>query len=104
VADVNPRPSGAVAGLADVVKALRAELSEAMVAAERERLRFEVGTVTMEFHVEVTADAEAHAGIKFWVVDVGASGGTSRTATHTITLQLTPKTATGGRPEIADEE
>jgi hypothetical protein len=101
---VTPRPAGTVTDLADAVRALREELSSAMAVSTDEDLRFEVGTVTMEFAVAVTADTKAHAGVKFWVVDVGAEGGLSRLASHTVTLELTPKTSTGERPEISDEE
>lgn len=104
MAALTPRPAGTVTDLADAVRALREELSSAMAASTDETLRFEVDTVTMEFVVEVTADTEAHAGVKFWVVDVGAGGGLSRSASHTVTLELTPKTSTGERPEISDEE
>lgn len=102
---LTPRPAGTVTDLADAVRALRQELSNAMAAASTdENLRFEVDAVTMEFAVEVTADTDAHAGVKFWVVDVGAGGGLSRSSSHTVTLELTPKTSTGERPEISDEE
>ena len=101
---LTPRPAGTVTDLADAVRALREELSSAMAASTDENLRFEVDAVKMEFVVEVTANTEAHAGVKFWVVDVGAEGGLSRSASHTVTLELTPKTSTGGRPEISDEE
>ena len=99
-----PRPEGTVAGLADAVKALRAELNDAMTAGEHEPLRFEVGTVTMEFAVEMTADAEAKGGVKFWVVELGGSGSVGRSATHTVTLELKPKTQSGQSPLISDEE
>ena len=98
------RPEQTVIGLEAAVRALRAELQQAMTAAEGESLRFEVGAVEMEFAVEVTADAEAHAGVKFWVVDVGAKGSTGRTGTHRVTLQLTPRTAGGGSAEISDRD
>jgi hypothetical protein len=58
----------------------------------------------MEFSVEVTADAEASGGVKFWVVELGAKGSVGRTATHTVTLELKPQTRTGGDALISDEE
>jgi Trypsin-co-occurring domain 2 len=99
-----PPPEGTVTDLTAAIKALREELSKAMTASTDEDLRFEVGTVTMEFAVEVTADKEGHAGIKFWVVDVGGGGGRSRSATHTVTLELTPHTSAGGNVEISDDD
>ena len=67
------RPAGTVAGLADTVTALRAELVKAMEAGKGEPIQSEVGTVTMEFAVEATADAEAKGGVRFGVVELGAS-------------------------------
>jgi hypothetical protein len=104
VSNGKPHPDGTVAGLADAVRALRAELNEAMRAGQDEPLQFEVGTVTMEFAVELTADAEAKGGVRFWVVELGASGSVGRTASHTVTLELTPTTVSGQRPLIHDEE
>ncbi len=98
------RPEQTMVGLEAAVRGLRAELQEAMTSAEGESLRFEGGTVEMEFAVEVTADAEAHAGVKFWVVDVGAKGSIGTTGTHRVTLQLTPRTAEGASPEISDRD
>jgi hypothetical protein len=99
-----PPPDGTVAGLADTVKALRAELNDAMTAGEHEALRFEVGTVTMEFAVQVTADAEAKGGVRFWVVELGGGAHAGRSATHTVTLELTPKTRSGEHPLISDDD
>lgn len=99
-----PKPEGTVAGLADTVKALRAELNQAMVAGQGEDLKFEIGAVTMEFAVEVSADVDATAGVRFWVVEVGGSGSVGRNATHTVRLEMSPRTRSGQRPLIADDE
>lgn len=99
-----PRPEGTAAGLADAVIALRSELVDAMEAGKGEDLQFEVGTVTMEFTVEATADAEAKGGVRFWVVELGTSGSVGRSATHTVTLELKPRTSSGRPPLISDDE
>jgi hypothetical protein len=99
-----PKPEGTVAGLADTITALRAELTEAMDRAKGESLQFEVGAVTMEFSVEATADAEAKGGVRFWVVDFGASGTVGRGATHKVTLELKPQTEGGKSPYVGDED
>ena len=92
-------------GLAEAVRELRAELSEAMSAGEGEHLRFALESVEMEFTVAVTKDAHAEAGIKFWVVNAGAKAGLSSQETHRLKLSLAPKdVVTGHPPEIADEE
>lgn len=96
------RPAGAVAGLADAVAALRAELTQARAAGGDAELRFQLGDIQMEFAVEVTADAEAHGGVRFWVVDVGGKVGMASTGSHRVTLTLSPTTADGRRAEIRD--
>jgi hypothetical protein len=98
------RPAGTVADLADAVTALRAELVRAMEAGKGEAVQFEVGTVTMEFAVEATADAEAKGGVRFWVVELGASGSVRRSATHTVTLEMKPRTKGGGNLSISDRD
>jgi len=99
-----PPPAGTVAGLADAVKALRAELITAMEAGKNEPVKFEVETVTMEFQVEATADAKAKGGVRFWVVELSASGGVGRSATHKVTLEMKPKTREGKNLPISDHD
>jgi hypothetical protein len=96
--DVVVGPAGAVAGLADVVTALRAELT----AARDADLRFAVGDITVEFAVEATADATAKGGVRFWVVVLGGEGSVGRRASHRVALSLSPVTADGRRAEIRD--
>lgn len=98
------KPEGTVAGLADAVTALRAELIESMDAAKGEALQFKLGTVTMEFEVEATADADAKGGVRFWVVELGASGKVGRAATHRVTLEMKPQTGGGKSPLISDDD
>ncbi len=91
--------------LADAVRELRRELTAAMDMAEGQRLRFALEAVEMEFLLEVRKEAGGEAGIKFWVVNLGAKGGVSSGSTHRVTLTLNPKDVQTGRaPEIADEE
>lgn len=91
--------------MADAVRALRSELTAAMAEAEGQRLQFELDSVEMEFLLEVRKEGEAEAGIKFWVICVGAKGGVSSGSTHRVKLALSPKDiVTGSKPQIADEE
>lgn len=77
-------------GLEETIAALRQELIASIVASQGEGLRFEVGEVTMEFHVEVERSADAKGGIKFWVVELGSSGGTKAKSAHKVTIPLKP--------------
>ena len=85
--------------LKDSIAALRKELIESILAAQGEALRFEVGEVTMEFHVEVERSVEGKGGIKFWVVELGAGGTDKDKAIHKVTIPLKPVRA-DGRPVL----
>jgi hypothetical protein len=90
-------------GLADAVRALRAELTTAMTEGRDGTLRFELGPVEMEFLLEVRREGGGEAGVKFWVVSLGGKGSASRGSTHRVTLSLTPR-VDGRPPEIRDVE
>ena len=91
-------------GLADAVRALRAELTSAMAEGADQALRFELGPVEMEFLLEVNREAGGQGGVRFWVVSLGGSGSVARGSTHRVTLQLVPRTSSGGAPLIRDVE
>jgi len=82
-------------GLKDAIAALRGELIESIITAQGERLRFEVGEITMEFQVEVERSAEARGGIKFWVVEVGTGGAVKGKDVHRVVIPLKPVRADG---------
>jgi Trypsin-co-occurring domain 2 len=89
-----------VIGLPEAIRGLRAELSEAMKEGASEELRFKVGPVELEFVVEVSREAGATGGVKFWVVSLEAKGTAGRTATHRVKLALTPITTRGKDLEV----
>jgi hypothetical protein len=96
---------GAVAGLAQAIGALRRELVQAQSAGAGEDLRFRLGPVEMEFLVEVTREGSGEAGVKFWVVNVGAKGSLARGTTHRLTLTLQPHDVrTGTDAEVSSQE
>jgi hypothetical protein len=77
-------------GLADAIRALRAELTAAMAEGQGQELKFKSGPVEMEFALEVTKEAGVEAGVKFWVVTLGGKGSVSAAATHRVKLELQP--------------
>jgi hypothetical protein len=81
--------------LATAVRALRAELVDAVRQAEGEELLFALGPVELELQVEVSKEARGEAGIKFWLVSIGGSGSQSSATTHTVKLSLSPVSASG---------
>ena len=82
-------------GLKDAIEVLRQELSESILAFQDENLRFEVGQITVELQVTVERKGEGNAGIKFWVLELGAKGSRGTTETHKITIPLKPIHADG---------
>ncbi|GAA2982580.1 trypco2 family protein [Kitasatospora sp. NPDC058063] len=83
-------------GLADTIRALRQELATAMADGEGSPVRLRVNSVKLDVEVAVTASAEVEGGVKFWVVSGGAKAAGARTATHTVSLELTAETEQGG--------
>ena len=77
-------------GLEEMIAALRRELIASIVASQGEGLRFEVGEVTVEIHVEVERSANVKGGIKFWVVELGGSDGRKDKSIHKVTIPLKP--------------
>jgi Trypsin-co-occurring domain 2 len=76
--------------LAGVIRDLREELERAVVAAEGERLRFELGTVELELSVALERSGHAGAKVRFWVVESGADATVNGTSTQLIKLALRP--------------
>jgi hypothetical protein len=90
-------------GLREAIDALRAELIESMGASQEERLRFEVGEITMEFQIEVERSAEAKGGIQFWVVELGGGGAVKDKDVHKVVIPLKPVRA-GGKPVLTSSD
>lgn len=90
-------------GLQEAIAALRAELIESVVASHGERLRFEVGEITMEFQIEVERSIEAKGGLKFYVVEFGASGTEKDKNVHKVVIPLKP-VRVDGKPILTGSE
>ncbi|MFG2864416.1 trypco2 family protein [Streptomyces sioyaensis] len=76
--------------LASVIRDLREELEQAVVAAEGETLRFELGTIELELSVALERTGHAEAKVRFWVVESGADATVHATSTQLIKLALQP--------------
>ena len=75
-------------GLSEVIDALHSELAAAVKKAQGQEIQFPIGSVQLEFQVGVTWDAEAKGGVKFWVLELGASGGYANESVQKVTLNL----------------
>jgi hypothetical protein len=89
------------AGLSDAITSIRSELTKAMGSSEGGEIRFRLGPVELELELEARKDAGATAGVKFWVVSVGARGDVSAGSTHRIKLILQPVGPGGEDVEVA---
>jgi hypothetical protein len=82
--------------LAKVIKDLRAELEDAIIAADGEALLFELGPTELELSVAIEAGAHADAKARFWVMDAGAGANVNHSNTQRIKLTLTPRLGPDG--------
>ena len=73
-----------------MIRDLRAELEDAIVAADGEALLFELGAIELELSVAIEAGAHVEAKTRFWVMDAGAGANMNNTNTQRIELTLTP--------------
>jgi hypothetical protein len=88
-------------GLGEVIRALRAELQEAMSEGEGSAIRFEATAVELEFNVGITRSADGKAGIRFWVLELGGGGSYASERVQSVKLSLQPVSADGTRVKIA---
>lgn len=84
--------------LASVIRDLREELEQAVVAAEGAALRFELGTIELEVSVALERTGHAGAKVRFWVVESGGGATVNSASTQRITLALQPTLTASGKP------
>ncbi len=75
-------------GLVETIDALRSELAAAVKKAQGQEIQFPIASVQLEFQVGVTRDAEAKAGVRFYVLELGASGSYANESVQKVTLNL----------------
>jgi hypothetical protein len=88
--------------LRDAIRALRVELLEAVEEASTQAVRFELGTVELEFQVVARREKEGKAKIGFHIFGAEASIGRGDERTQTVKLVLNPVLlgANGGRSKL----
>jgi hypothetical protein len=84
-------------GLVETIDALRSELAVAMGKAQGQEIQFPVGSIQLEFQVGVTWDTGVNAGVKFWVLELGASGSYANESVQKVTLNLAAPVDAEGR-------
>ena len=83
----------AALGLAETLAGLRAELSRSQDLAADSNIQFEIQNIDLELkvHVEKVEKFGGNLGVKFWVVEAGASGDQTDTNSRTQTIKLSMK-------------
>lgn len=87
--------------LADFIDALREELRTAALAKDPQ-LQFNIGTVMVELTLMTHHEGAGKAGVRFWVVQAGASAMVANESTQKVTFALTPVTADGDPWQVAE--
>ncbi len=90
-------PAGPFPDLAQVIAAVRDQLSQAQKEGAEAGLHFRVGPVELEFEVAVSYTGGGEAGVKLYVVTLGAKGEVTSGSTHRITVTLQPVDAATGQ-------
>lgn len=88
--------------LASAIRVLRQQLQDAVREGAGEELRFALGAVELELHVEAAHEGGGDGGIKFWLVSVGAKASRSSGTSHTVRLSLTPVSVDAAGNETRD--
>ena len=76
--------------LAAAIGQVREQLTKAIEEGKDSPVAFRAGPVELEFEVQFAASGGGEAGVKVWVVSVGAKGDVSRGTTHRLKVTLTP--------------
>lgn len=74
--------------LVETIEALRTQLSEAVTAGSDQEIQFPVDGVELEFHVGVTRSVAGNGGVRFWVVELGASASYGVESIHKVNVSL----------------
>jgi hypothetical protein len=90
--------------LQETLDALRAELGSAVERAARKGVVFPVRQVELEFHVGVTKTGDGKAGIRFWVVELGAGRSHATESIQRVKLTLDPPVDSEGNPVAVARE
>jgi hypothetical protein len=78
-------------GLAEAIEAVRSELRRAQDAGRGSDVRFAVGSVEMEFAVNVAKTGGGQVSVTvLGLLSLGGKGGLSREETHRVKISLNP--------------
>ncbi|MFJ4524025.1 trypco2 family protein [Streptomyces sp. NPDC088810] len=95
--------------LADAITLLRDQVAEAQdriadPAGRDQGVLFTLGEITLDLGLELTGTKGINGGLRWSVISLGGKKESSRKATHTVTVKLTPHRPGGGDIDVSDEE
>ncbi|HME85069.1 MAG TPA: trypco2 family protein [Roseiarcus sp.] len=85
--------------LVNVLAALRAQLVEARRQGENADLRFSLEDIEVELTFQVSTDANAKGGVKFWVVTADVGGKVASESVQKVKLKM--KLADANTPDAS---
>jgi len=96
------------ADLADALRVLREQLTQAMNDGAGEELKLRLRTIEVEFEVALVRDVAATTGVRFWVVSAEGKAELRRSSTHRLKLEIQPvkrdpRTGRTSRAQVADD-
>lgn len=77
--------------LAKLIQSLREELATAWHQGQQSSIGFEAGPVELEVTVQAEKTGEVKGGVRFWVVEAGASGALTDAETQRVKLTMIPR-------------
>jgi Trypsin-co-occurring domain 2 len=89
-------------GLADAIGQVRVELERAIEDGKGSAVAFRAGPVELEFEVAFARTGGVQGGFQLSVLSFGAKRDHSSSATHRVTVSLTPVDRQGGDKLIGD--
>lgn len=88
--------------LSEWIQALRTELEQAQKEGAGSQLIFTVGPLELEFEMAVGRELGGQGGVRFWVVELGASAKRTGETIQRVKMTLVPKTADGEPVDVRD--
>jgi hypothetical protein len=90
-------------GLTDAIEALHRDLRIAVEKAAENDFHFPVGSVELEFQVGITKSADVKAGVRVWVVELGADGAIAKESVQRIRVTLQAPVDENGNPVMVGQ-
>lgn len=90
-------------GLADLIEELHRELNKAVATAGDHDVQFPVAGVDVEVHVGISRVTGAKAGLRLWVVELGAEASAAAESIQRVTVRLDPPLDRNGHRVVVSQ-